>query len=143
VVGADLKADFLVALGHRRIVETSRQDALVPQMGGQRRCARSIARRQRNNRMFAGHLAQRRYQNIGGYENKLIKIGGRSRAMAATSPSRGPMSPSRYKCFRDIAADRATVAAATTCASTRRSIVMRPATGLAAAHGGANLEASA
>lgn len=52
VVGAHLKADFLGASGHHRVVQSRRQDAALAQMLHQCRSFVGVADHQRHHRMF-------------------------------------------------------------------------------------------
>src|SRR5579871_5408981 len=54
MVGADLKADLLIALGHHRIVEARGQNAVSAQMRHQGGSPRRIAQDERHDRMLSG-----------------------------------------------------------------------------------------
>src|SRR5262249_17661559 len=54
MIGADLEADFLVALRHHGVVQTGSEDVVTAQMSYQRRGACSVAQQQRHDRVLAG-----------------------------------------------------------------------------------------
>src|SRR5215471_14706776 len=54
MIGADLEADFLIALRHHGVVQTGSEDVMTAQMSYQRRGACSVAQQQWHDRVLAG-----------------------------------------------------------------------------------------
>src|SRR5262245_62706365 len=53
MIGADLEADFFIALRHHGVVQTGSEDVVTAQMSHQRRGACSVAQQQRHDRVLA------------------------------------------------------------------------------------------
>src|SRR5262245_11330338 len=58
MIGADLEADFLIALRHHGVVQTGSEDVVTAQMSHQRRGACRVAQQQRHDRCSPGRVSK-------------------------------------------------------------------------------------